>query len=154
MGAGVHFAACILANMRVIHVGMPIPGVLFFLNLGMLMVLIRHVLTRFRTSPLSLNTSLVQLPPADTLEYVARRIHVRRTPLPGRSLVRRLQAQSFGSLPDEKQVSCEACMICLESFGVLDEVVDLPCQHLFHAHCFGPWAKLGGGCPCRCQSSL
>lgn len=50
---------------------------------------------------------------------------------------------------DESRVSRE-CSICLESFLVGDELIRLPCNHMYHLYCLDPWVRTCGDCPyCR-----
>eukprot|EP00929_Paragymnodinium_shiwhaense_P027485 TRINITY_DN16124_c0_g1_i2.p1 TRINITY_DN16124_c0_g1~~TRINITY_DN16124_c0_g1_i2.p1 ORF type:complete len:266 (+),score=58.81 TRINITY_DN16124_c0_g1_i2:110-907(+) len=42
------------------------------------------------------------------------------------------------------------CLICIEDFAAGEEVVTLPCRHLFHADCAREWLKVKLACPtCR-----
>ncbi|GAB2225877.1 hypothetical protein Droror1_Dr00021647 [Drosera rotundifolia] len=44
----------------------------------------------------------------------------------------------------------EDCSICMEDFDWLSSVVLLPCLHLFHRDCIGPWLHQNRTCPlCR-----
>lgn len=47
-------------------------------------------------------------------------------------------------------VEVKECQICIERFGEDDDVHKLPCKHLFHKDCIGPWFKDHDTCPvCR-----
>jgi len=39
------------------------------------------------------------------------------------------------------------CVICLEEFKNGDEVITLPCFHLYHKKCISDWLKLNNACP-------
>ncbi|KAI3433741.1 hypothetical protein D9Q98_003548 [Chlorella vulgaris] len=42
------------------------------------------------------------------------------------------------------------CPICMDEFGVGDEVLALPCRHVFHPLCVAPWLSDNNTCPtCR-----
>jgi hypothetical protein len=44
----------------------------------------------------------------------------------------------------------EECVICMDSFELGVEMITLPCFHLFHSGCIGPWFKTKHECPvCR-----
>lgn len=45
------------------------------------------------------------------------------------------------------------CNICLTSFELGEEVVRIPCKHIFHSACLVPWLKQNGTCPV-CRFSL
>lgn len=45
------------------------------------------------------------------------------------------------------------CNICLTSFELGEEVVRIPCKHIFHSTCLVPWLKQNGTCPV-CRFSL
>jgi hypothetical protein len=52
------------------------------------------------------------------------------------------------------EAMCEshgACPICLSQFEVGENARLLPCFHMFHDSCAGPWLKMHANCPvCRC----
>lgn len=37
--------------------------------------------------------------------------------------------------------SKEPCVVCSERFKVLDDVIKLPCRHIFHPDCIHPWLQ-------------
>mmetsp|Transcript_45303 Transcript_45303/g.129765 ORF Transcript_45303/g.129765 Transcript_45303/m.129765 type:complete len:175 (-) Transcript_45303:78-602(-) len=39
------------------------------------------------------------------------------------------------------------CELCLEEYAEKDELVRLPCMHIFHASCASPWLLQAGTCP-------
>lgn len=44
----------------------------------------------------------------------------------------------------------EPCSICLCEYKLCQRASELPCKHLFHRTCLGPWLKQSGSCPvCR-----
>ena len=44
------------------------------------------------------------------------------------------------------------CAICFIEYKELDEVVCLPCRHVYHDACLVPWIKRSVHCPmCRCN---
>lgn len=71
-----------------------------------------------------------------------------------------LPIEIFGSIEcgcstaasDDKLVSCD-CSICLEKFSDGNELVRLPCSHMFHQACLGQWGQIRGDCPC-CRRSI
>lgn len=47
------------------------------------------------------------------------------------------------------------CSICLEDFVVGDEVIHLPCMHMFHGDCVIKWLQNSNFCPlCRFQMPI
>nr|XP_019044725.1 hypothetical protein I302_06638 [Kwoniella bestiolae CBS 10118]OCF23655.1 hypothetical protein I302_06638 [Kwoniella bestiolae CBS 10118] len=57
---------------------------------------------------------------------------------------------------DEKklaQSTYKDCPVCKDDFAVGDEVVRIPCAHIFHPDCLVPWLKQNGSCPV-CRFSL
>jgi len=53
--------------------------------------------------------------------------------------------------PSEKEGrpthNCEECALCLEEYVKGEEVLKLPCRHLFHEGCLGPWFTKSLTCP-------
>ncbi|RCH80946.1 hypothetical protein CU097_003914, partial [Rhizopus azygosporus] len=51
----------------------------------------------------------------------------------------------------EKEKSQEAdCAVCKDAFEATEQVIQLPCEHIFHDDCIKPWLKLNSTCPvCR-----
>ncbi|GHJ85054.1 hypothetical protein NliqN6_1456 [Naganishia liquefaciens] len=45
------------------------------------------------------------------------------------------------------------CSICLTEFELGEEVIRIPCKHIFHSECLVPWLKENGTCPV-CRFSL
>lgn len=43
--------------------------------------------------------------------------------------------------------NCEECALCLEEYVRGEEVLKLPCRHLFHEGCLGPWFTRSLTCP-------
>jgi hypothetical protein len=44
------------------------------------------------------------------------------------------------------------CPICCEEYDDGCEVIQMPCQHLFHEGCLLPWLEKRNTCPmCRCM---
>ncbi|WWC63333.1 uncharacterized protein I303_105933 [Kwoniella dejecticola CBS 10117] len=57
---------------------------------------------------------------------------------------------------DEKklaQSTYKDCPVCKDDFALGDEVVRIPCAHIFHPDCLVPWLKQNGSCPV-CRFSL
>ncbi|CAM9477844.1 unnamed protein product [Phaeothamnion confervicola] len=50
-------------------------------------------------------------------------------------------------------VSGDTCSICLFEFEPADKLRQLPCRHLFHPHCLGPWLLQHGSCP-MCKANV
>lgn len=56
-----------------------------------------------------------------------------------------LLKQTLSENPD-----ATTCTICQDEFQVMQKVIMLPCQHLFHYPCVEPWLKKNNSCPnCR-----
>lgn len=45
------------------------------------------------------------------------------------------------------------CPVCKDDFMVGDEVMRIPCAHIFHPDCLKPWLQVNGSCPV-CRFSL
>ncbi len=42
------------------------------------------------------------------------------------------------------------CSVCKDEFEDREELVLMPCKHLFHGACLVPWLKMHNSCPtCR-----
>jgi E3 ubiquitin-protein ligase BIG BROTHER-like protein len=41
----------------------------------------------------------------------------------------------------------EKCMICIENFKKKEELITLPCKHLYHKACIKRWLELNINCP-------
>ena len=50
-------------------------------------------------------------------------------------------------ITDKNKVEQDKCVICLEQFKVGDEVLRIPCIHLFHSKCICKWFKNHNNCP-------
>lgn len=48
---------------------------------------------------------------------------------------------------------CSECALCLEEYTEGEEVLKLPCNHLFHEACIGPWFAKSLSCP-LCQKEV
>ena len=44
--------------------------------------------------------------------------------------------------PDKKK-----CCICMELFEKNDQIINLPCAHMFHNNCIRTWCKENSTCP-------
>jgi len=52
----------------------------------------------------------------------------------------------------EDVVDGMTCAVCKDEYILDEEVVKLPCKHLFHDQCVKPWLELHDSCPvCRCS---
>lgn len=71
----------------------------------------------------------------------------------------RQAAELLGRLPrviwsrNTRGGHCEECALCLEAYSPGEEVLKLPCGHLFHEACVGPWFSRSMRCP-MCQQEL
>ncbi|KAI8081887.1 uncharacterized protein B0P05DRAFT_452764, partial [Gilbertella persicaria] len=53
-------------------------------------------------------------------------------------------------LTDKEKSQETDCAVCKDHFELDEQVIELPCQHIFHDDCIKPWLKLNGTCPvCR-----
>lgn len=39
------------------------------------------------------------------------------------------------------------CAVCKDAFEATEQVIQLPCEHIFHDDCIKPWLKLNSTCP-------
>mmetsp|Transcript_56080 Transcript_56080/g.88880 ORF Transcript_56080/g.88880 Transcript_56080/m.88880 type:complete len:355 (-) Transcript_56080:204-1268(-) len=51
------------------------------------------------------------------------------------------------------EANCDECPMCLDEFTQGEEVLRLPCDHLFHESCLGPWLLKSLQCP-MCMRDL
>lgn len=58
-----------------------------------------------------------------------------------------LPCEQFHSEQHKDLVECE---LCLEEYEEGEELLRLPCMHIFHKACVGPWVEKAGTCP-MCQ---
>lgn len=66
------------------------------------------------------------------------------------------EQDKIDSLPtvsvDEENAGTE-CKVCQEEFSRNENVLEMPCKHLYHSNCIVPWLKLHDTCPV-CRYSL
>jgi len=56
--------------------------------------------------------------------------------------------------PKVAENEAEECSLCLEEFKEGEELLQLPCHHLFHENCIAPWFRRSLTCPlCKHQLS-
>ncbi|WWD19087.1 hypothetical protein CI109_103545 [Kwoniella shandongensis] len=75
-------------------------------------------------------------------------------PLPATDVV--IEGLPRFKFEDEKalaQSTYKDCPVCKDDFVVGDEVMRIPCAHVFHPDCLQPWLKVNGSCPV-CRFSL
>ncbi|WVR00031.1 hypothetical protein IAU59_007173 [Kwoniella sp. CBS 9459] len=75
-------------------------------------------------------------------------------PLPASDVV--IEGLPRFNFDDEKKLAQSVykdCPVCKDDFAVGDEVVRIPCAHIFHPDCLVPWLKTNGSCPV-CRFSL
>jgi hypothetical protein len=41
----------------------------------------------------------------------------------------------------------EKCIVCMEAFVIGEQIMRLPCQHIFHQVCATSWLRVKGACP-------
>ncbi|EOD16740.1 zinc finger-containing protein, partial [Emiliania huxleyi CCMP1516] len=73
----------------------------------------------------------------------------RDAPTPAsRGVVARLPTRAYEPRKGGASSSEDAsCLVCLEPFCVGEQVMTLPCFHIFHAHCAARWLAESGVCP-------
>ncbi|KAF8930891.1 hypothetical protein BGZ47_000337 [Haplosporangium gracile] len=57
------------------------------------------------------------------------------------------------TLTDEELEAKTECSVCKDEFAKEDNLLQLPCKHIFHGDCIKPWLKVSGTCP-TCRFSL
>ncbi|KAJ2551504.1 hypothetical protein EV175_003671, partial [Coemansia sp. RSA 1933] len=63
--------------------------------------------------------------------------------------------ESISKLPrrtisDDEAKAKMDCGICMDEYNAAEEVVELPCKHVYHKDCIDHWLKMNGTCPvCR-----
>lgn len=60
------------------------------------------------------------------------------------------QLKPIKFIKKEEEISCP---VCLEEFKDKEDIIELPCQHLFHKKCIGEWLKQNHSCP-TCRKKL
>jgi len=56
--------------------------------------------------------------------------------------------------PENAENENEECSLCLEEFQTGEELLQLPCRHLFHESCVSPWFRRSLTCPlCKFELS-
>jgi len=49
-----------------------------------------------------------------------------------------------------KEGCCDNCSVCKDIFEITQQILKLPCKHIFHDDCIMPWLKERNSCPtCR-----
>ncbi|KAF9121126.1 hypothetical protein BGW39_010830 [Mortierella sp. 14UC] len=51
------------------------------------------------------------------------------------------------TLSDEELEAKTECSVCKDEFTKEDNLLQLPCKHIFHEDCIKPWLKVSGTCP-------
>ena len=64
-----------------------------------------------------------------------------------------LPSIEYQKLPLAESTDTLACTVCLEDYKSTDQVIQLPCQHVFHQTCLVEWLKINGICP-MCRASV
>ncbi|KAJ2509716.1 hypothetical protein H4217_008207 [Coemansia sp. RSA 1939] len=68
--------------------------------------------------------------------------------------------ESISKLPRRRVTAEEVdrkldCGICMDEYNKDEEVVELPCKHIYHKDCIEHWLKMNGTCPvCRTRIDL
>ncbi|KAK3835883.1 MAG: hypothetical protein JOS17DRAFT_787969 [Linnemannia elongata] len=57
------------------------------------------------------------------------------------------------TLTDEELEAKIECSVCKDEFAKEDNLLQLPCKHIFHEDCIKPWLKVSATCP-TCRFSL
>lgn len=65
-----------------------------------------------------------------------------------------LKARAFAAVPESQRTHDTKCPICLADFEPLDNVMVLPCRHVFHPGCLGQWLLQSEACPLRCRGNV
>lgn len=66
------------------------------------------------------------------------------------ALPRRVLAQADADAECGRIAKGEECSICQDDYKVGDDVIELPCNHAYHAACVTEWLKVNAACPiCR-----
>jgi len=78
----------------------------------------------------------------------------------GRKLVQnvlkplKLYPTKFGDCVQKQRDNSTGCVICLEEFDTDSIILELPCQHVFHAECLALWLCRAEHCPLRCNCAV
>lgn len=69
-----------------------------------------------------------------------------------------LDSDTLASLPrmlvaDATSLPEERCSVCLCDYEGEDEILTLPCRHVFHEDCIGSWLQESKVCPC-CKQEI
>eukprot|EP00124_Ichthyophonus_hoferi_P002615 Ihof_evm3s186 gene=Ihof_evmTU3s186 len=56
----------------------------------------------------------------------------------------------FKAEKGDKNTDVNECVVCMEEFHEGEELVSMPCKHVFHETCLSPWLQQHNTCPtCR-----
>jgi hypothetical protein len=73
---------------------------------------------------------------------------LRRAPPPAtQAAIDSLKYRTVNSIDIESKVECS---VCKDLFQLDEQVIEVPCEHIFHPDCILPWLRRSGTCPiCR-----
>mmetsp|Transcript_4777 Transcript_4777/g.9690 ORF Transcript_4777/g.9690 Transcript_4777/m.9690 type:complete len:326 (-) Transcript_4777:152-1129(-) len=66
---------------------------------------------------------------------------------------RKIEATRYGSTPWALGDDA-ACSICLSEYEAHEQVIVLPCGHVYHADCISVWLRRAEMCPLRCDAAV
>ncbi|CAO3607638.1 unnamed protein product [Mucor fragilis] len=58
-----------------------------------------------------------------------------------------IEALQKRPLTDKEKSQETDCAVCKDQFESQEQVIELPCEHIFHDDCIKPWLKLNSTCP-------
>jgi len=67
---------------------------------------------------------------------------------------KRIKLQQYQEAVKANENAPETCCVCLDDFSDKDEVVQLPCGHIFHPLCSHTWISRHRTCPLRCDIGI
>ncbi|KAJ3260132.1 hypothetical protein HK103_001208 [Boothiomyces macroporosus] len=71
-----------------------------------------------------------------------------KPPAASEETVNALPKLKFSETEEHKE-----CPVCQDDYQIDEELISLPCKHIFHPSCIVNWLKLNGTCPV-CRFSL
>jgi hypothetical protein len=67
---------------------------------------------------------------------------------------KKIELHQYDEVVKTNENTSEVCCVCLDDFSSKDEVVQLPCGHVFHPLCSHIWICSHWTCPLRCELGM
>jgi len=67
---------------------------------------------------------------------------------------KKIELHQYDEVVKTNENTSETCCVCLDDFSSKDEIVQLPCGHVFHPLCSHIWICSHWTCPLRCELGM